>query len=279
VSEQEIVAIDRPARPSATTTAEDITRGDSPGAAAEESVAPGDKPQPSTSPAKAISVKDLVPGTRFVGKVKSVAEFGAFVDIGVGQDGLVHISELRRGRVEKVSDVVKEGDEVAVWVKDIDTKRRRIGLTMIEPARIDINALEPGMVIEGRVTRLEPYGAFVDIGTGRDGLVHISEISQGYIGSPAEILSVGEEVEVRILKVNRKKGQVDLSIKDVPAKQIKEEEEPEPLPTIMALAFQEALAEREGEGAKAPRRKEKRPRRGQAALDALIARTLRSRQQ
>jgi small subunit ribosomal protein S1 len=228
---------------------------------------------------KVVSINELTSGARFEGKVKSVTNFGAFVDIGVGQDGLVHISELRRERVEKVSDVVKEGDTVTVWIKDIDVERRRIGLTMVEPARIDIKDLEPGMVVEGRVTRLEAYGAFVDIGTGKDGLVHVSEISKGYTSSPADILEVGDEVQVRILKVNRKKSRVDLSLKDVPSEQVVLEEEPEPVPTTMALAFQEALANRKESKGKSPKREEKRSRQTRDELDALIVRTLRGRQQ
>jgi small subunit ribosomal protein S1 len=261
VSEQETVATDTPA----TTATESASAGDKPQAPLEDS-------------ATIISIQELVPGSRFEGKVKNVTEFGAFVDIGVGQDGLVHISELQRGRVGKVSDVVKVGDTVTVWIKDIDTRRRRIGLTMIEPARVNIDSLKPGMVIEGRVTRLEPYGAFVDIGTGRDGLVHISEVSKSYVDSPSDMLSVGEEVQVRILKIDRKKRQVDLSLKDAPAEQVVLEEEAEPTPTIMALAFQKALASRQESKSKSPRREEKRSKQTRTELDALIARTLRSRQ-
>jgi small subunit ribosomal protein S1 len=267
VSEQEIVVIDTPA-----TTAEDTPPESEPQAPTDSTE------QDQTEAVKVINIKDLTPNARFEGRVKSVTQFGAFVDIGVGQDGLVHISELRRGRVEKVSDVVKEGDKVTVWIKDIDVRRRRIGLTMVEPPRININDLKPDMVIEGQVTRIEPYGAFVDIGTGRDGLVHVSEISKGYIESPADILSVGDEVQVRILKVNRKKRQVDLSLKDAPAEQTVLEEDPEPIPTTMALAFQEALDNRKGDRSKSSRPEEGRSRQTRNELDALIARTLRSRQ-
>jgi small subunit ribosomal protein S1 len=268
VSEQEIVVTDTPV-----TTSEDAPPGDEPQAPT------GSTEQDPTEAVKIININDLTPGTRFAGKVKSVTKFGAFVDIDVGQDGLVHISELRRGRVEKVSDVVKEGDTVTVWIKEIDVERRRIGLTMIEPTRIDIKDLQSGMVIEGRVTRLEPYGAFVDIGTGRDGLVHVSEISEGYINSPADILDVGDEVQVRVLKVNRKKGRVDLSLKDTPAEQVVLEEQTEPTPTIMALAFQEALDNRQGNKGKSSKREGKRSRQTRDELDALIVRTLHSRQQ
>lgn len=256
--------------------------------AAIESVPPGGQPETPASSTKqsqkdsvkVITLKDLVPGTRFEGKVKSVTEFGAFVDIGVGQDGLVHISELRRGRVEKVSDVVKEGDTVVVWIKEVDSKRRRIGLTMVEPPRVNINDLKSDMVVEGRVTRLEPYGAFVDIGTGRDGLVHISEVSTGYVQSPSELLSVGDTVQVRILKINRKKRQVDLSLKDAPAEQVVEEktEEVEAPPTAMSLAFQEALSNHKSARDKFSRREEKRSRQSRDEIDNLIARTLRNRQ-
>lgn len=193
------------------------------------------------------SILDLEPGMELKGTVKSITDFGAFVDIGIAQDGLVHISELeRRRRVKKVDDVVQVGDEVQVWVKKVDKKRGRISLTMIRPVTRRFRDLKPDTVVEGVVTRIEPYGVFVDIGTGRDGLVHVSELTEGYISSPADVVSTGDKVKARVLKVDRKARKVDLSMKEfteAPAPPAPEPavEDDEPLPTVMALAFQAAI--------------------------------------
>jgi len=192
------------------------------------------------------SIADLEPGMELMGKVKSTTDFGAFIDLGLAQDGLVHISQLARRRVQNVADVVKIDDDVQVWVKKVDKKRGRISLTMIKPVTRRFRDLNPDMVIEGKVTRIEPYGVFVDIGTGRDGLVHVSELANGYISSPGEVVSVGDKAEVRVLKVDRKARRVDLTMKEFmqasPAQKVNEPaQESEPAPTVMALAFQEAI--------------------------------------
>jgi small subunit ribosomal protein S1 len=202
------------------------------------------KAEDATFPA---SILDLEPGMELQGKVKSVTDFGAFVDLGIAQDGLVHISELERRRVKKVTDVVKVGDEVQVWVKKVDKKRGRISLTMVRPVTRRFKDLKPDTVIEGMVTRIEPYGVFIDMGTGRDGLVHVSELTEGYIKSPDELVSIGDQVKVRVLKVDRKARKVDLSMKEftqspeAPEPERAAKEEDDPAPTVMALAFQEAI--------------------------------------
>lgn len=241
------------------------------------------------------SIHTLEAGQRLIGKVKNIAEFGAFVDIGIPQDGLVHISELSKQKVEKVTDVVSQGQEVEVWVKKVDTKRGRISLTMIKPVNLKFKDIEEEAEIEGVVTRLESYGAFVDVGTDRDGLVHISQITHEYIKHPQDTLTVGQTVKVKVLKVNKKKRQVDLSIKVLlppppPPEEVKRVEEvrpaetvvkpeetevAEPMPTAMAVAYaalQESLpASRGKDSAARGRNKRKKD------LDALIARTLAGR--
>lgn len=211
------------------------------------------------------SISNLQPGMELTGKVKSITDFGAFVDLGIGQDGLVHISELARRRVEKVTDVVQMGDAVHVWIKKVDKKRGRISLTMVKPATRRFKDLKPDTVIDGVVTRIESYGAFIDIGTGRDGLVHVSELAEGYINSPSEVVSVGDRVEVKVLKVDRKARKVDLSLKEhnkvAQASEPEPVQEDEPAPTVMALAFQAAL--------KADNGKKK-----QRGIDRLIATSL-----
>jgi small subunit ribosomal protein S1 len=213
-----------------------------------------------------MSITDLQPGMELTGKVKSITDFGAFVDLGIAQDGLVHISELTRRRVEKVTDVVQMGDDVRVWVKKVDKKRGRISLTMVKPTTRRFKDLKPDAVVDGVVTRIEPYGVFVDIGTGRDGLVHVSELTDGYIGSPGEVVSVGDKVEAKILKVDRKARKVDLSMKEfTKASQAPEpepsQEEEGPTPTVMALAFQAALKD---DGSKKKQR----------GIDRLISKSL-----
>lgn len=221
-------------------------------------------------------VKTLSKGMKLTGKVTNVTEFGAFVDIGVGRDGLVHISELRRLGGDQGSGTIGVGDEVAVWIKNLDRKRNRISLTMHEPARRTLKDLEPGMVVEGKVTRLVPYGAFVDIGLRRDGMVHVTEMAHGYVRDPADILTVEDVVQVRVLEIDRKKRRVALSMKDLLAKSGVEEEEEEALPTTMELAFRQAMAQQENKEQLAKKRKEVRQPVSGDEQDDIIARTLRT---
>jgi transcriptional accessory protein Tex/SPT6 len=244
-----------------------------------------------------VSIHNLQIGQRLTGKVKNLAEFGAFVDIGIAQDGLVHISELAKQKVEKVTDVVSQGQEIEVWVKKVDTKRGRISLTMIKPIAMKLKDIDEEAELEGTITRLESYGAFVDIGTDRDGLVHISQITYDYIKHPEDVLSVGQKVNVKVLKVNRKKRQVDLSIKALlppppPPEEVKRVEEyraqprqqerveeeafdDEPTPTAMAVAYAALQGESFDKSSKssAARNKSKQKR----EMDEIVARTLANR--
>ncbi|RME98400.1 MAG: S1 RNA-binding domain-containing protein [Chloroflexi bacterium] len=223
-------------------------------------VAESETPAESAEPAETAdddtsTIFNLAPRQKLSGKVKNITTFGAFVDLGLPQDGLVHISELARRKVEKVEDVVSVGQEVDVWVKKVDRKRGRISLTMVKPVGRRLRDIAEDDELEGTVTRLESYGAFVDIDSERDGLVHISQITHDYIKHPEEALTVGQTVQVKVLKVNKKKRQVDLSIKALlpppvvekveekkQGKSPKKEEvaevvEEEPIPTAMAVAF------------------------------------------
>ena len=158
-------------------------------------------------------VRMLSVGQQVKGTVKRVTEFGAFVDIGVGRDGLVHISELSSKRVGKVSDVLQEGLVVDLWIKKLDRDRNRISLTMIEPGQRTIRDLQKGEVVEGTVTRILPYGAFVDIGIGRDALLHVREMGEGFIAKPEDVVQVGQLVETRVIEIARRRSRVDLSMK------------------------------------------------------------------
>lgn len=180
-------------------------------------------------------VKLLAVGQQVIGTVKRVTEFGAFVDIGVGRDGLVHISELSVRRIGKVADVLKDGQEVTVWIKKLDRDRNRISLTMIEPGTKTIRDLEKGELVQGTVTRILPYGAFVDIGVGRDALLHIREMSERYIARPEDVVTVGDTIEARIIELSRRRQRVDLSMKGL-------RPEPEPEPTAAPVVEAQAPA-------------------------------------
>lgn len=168
-------------------------------------------------------VRLLSVGQEVQGVVKRISEFGAFVDIGVGRDGLVHISELSPRRIAKVTDVLQEGMEATFWIKKLDRERNRISLTMIEPGTKTIRNMDKGDIVQGNVTRIMPYGAFIDIGIGRDALLHVREMGERYIAKPEDVVQVGESIEARIIDISRRRARVDLSIKG-----LRPEPEPEP---------------------------------------------------
>lgn len=160
-------------------------------------------------------IKTISVGQEVEGTVKRVTDFGAFIDIGVGRDGLVHVSEMAVGRVAKASDIVKQGDQVTVWIKELDREKNRISLSMVAPGTLTLRDLEEGQVVKGNVTRLERYGAFVDIGVGRDGMLHVKEMGRGYVEKPEDVVTVGDEIQVQIVGIDRRRGRVDLSMKEL----------------------------------------------------------------
>ncbi len=216
------------------------------------------------------SIEDLAPKMKLEGTVTQTEIYGAFVDIGLERDGMVHISRLAPRRVNKVTDKVNVGDEVTVWVVDADPETGRIGLTMVEPPDLDWSQLKEGQVLTGRVVRLEKYGAFVDIGAERPGLLHVREMGRGYVRHPSDVVKDGEEVEVRILKVNRRKRQIDLTMNldlEVP---LTEEDEEEPFLSPMEMAFRDAQKD-------AKRKGQKRKRQGRGSqndMEDIFRRTL-----
>lgn len=187
------------------------------------------------------SLADVEQGEQLGGKVTKTELFGAFVDVGLDREGMIHISMLKRGHVNRVEDVVEVGDTVEVWVHRIDPASGRLELTMIEPVEMNWKDLKPQMRVKGKVVRLESFGAFVDIGAERPGLVHVSELSNDYVPDPSDVVKVGDEVEVTVLEINRKKRQIRLSMKeDI----YQEEPDPEPeeeIPTAMEFALRQAL--------------------------------------
>ncbi len=160
-------------------------------------------------------VRKLAVGQQIQGRVKRLTDFGAFVDIGVGTDALVHVSEMSQRRVKSPKDVLNVGDEITAWIKALDKEHNRISLTLLAPGTRTIRDLEVGEVLTGTVTRVTNYGAFVDIGIGYEGMVHVKEMAHGYVKHPSDVVQEGQEVQVEVLKVNRRRGQIDLSMKNL----------------------------------------------------------------
>lgn len=158
----------------------------------------------------------LKSGMRLKGQVSSIVDFGAFVDLG-GIDGLVHISELSWNHVNHPSEVVKVGQEVEVEVLDVDMNRERISLglkqTTEDPWRSLVKKYPVGAIVEGKVTKLVPFGAFVELGDGIEGLVHISEMAKQHVDQPSQVTHVGEMVHVKVMEIDLDRRRVSLSMK------------------------------------------------------------------
>jgi len=166
-------------------------------------------------------VNALEPKTKLTGKILKITLAGALVDIGQPLPGVLHISQLQKDPVNKVEDVVKEGQTVDVWVRK--ARKDRIELTMIQPMMYEWKDLQPEMVVKGKVVRLESYGAFVDIGAERPGMIHISELARGYVKTAGDVVKEGDEVEAIIINVDRKKRQIRLSMKALQPEVVEEE--------------------------------------------------------
>ena len=161
-------------------------------------------------------LQKLAKGMRLKGVVSSIVDFGAFVDLG-GIDGLVHISELSWSHVNHPSEVVKVGQEVEVEVLDVDMNRERISLglkqTTEDPWRTLVKNYPVGAIIEGKVTKLVPFGAFVELGDSIEGLVHISEMASKHVEVPSQVCSVGDTVQVKVMDVDLDRRRISLSMK------------------------------------------------------------------
>ncbi|MBC7255898.1 MAG: S1 RNA-binding domain-containing protein [Chloroflexi bacterium] len=201
------------------------------------------KPEPHS-----LTFEALKPGMRLKGTVRSIVEFGAFVDIGVGRDGLAHVSTLKRAGLDKTLQV---GDVIDVQIRRVDFENNRISLTVPgsgKGTKTPLEDLEIGAVVAGRVVRLVDFGAFVDIGAQADGLLHVSQLPHGYVSHPAEVLKPGDEVQVRIVEVDARRRRISLSMKDLEEAPAAPEPEPakeESSPTgVFAAAWEKALQER-----------------------------------
>lgn len=181
--------------------------------------------------------ESLAVGSICEGTVRNLADFGAFVDLG-GVDGLVHISELSWNRIKHPSEVLSVGDKIQVYVKEFDADKKRISLgykKIEDDPYYEIESRYPvGSVVSGKVLRMFPFGAFVEIAEGVDALCHISQISDVRIDKPSQVLKEGQVVEAKVLEVNNEQRRVSISIREVaPINPAKTEEEvaQEELPT------------------------------------------------
>ena len=181
-------------------------------------------------------LEELQKGEVRKGTVSSIVNFGAFVDLG-GVDGLVHVSELSWRHVEHPSEVVQVGQEVEVEVLDVDLERERISLslkkTQEDPWRQFARLHQPNEVIDGQVTKLVPFGAFVRVADGVEGLVHISELADRHVETAEQVVAVGQPVQVKIIEVDSDRRRISLSIKQASP------EGAEPLPDEIELETDE----------------------------------------
>ena len=159
----------------------------------------------------------IQPGEIRKGTVRHLTSFGAFVDLG-GVDGLLHISEMSWGRIKHPSEVVQEGDEVEVYVISVDRDNKRISLSLKQaqanPWKTVDERYQVGQIVKGTVARLVSFGAFVEIEPGVEGLVHISRLADFRVAKPEDVISAGQEVDVKILDINKQDQRISLSIKD-----------------------------------------------------------------
>ncbi|ENQ3104696.1 SSU ribosomal protein S1P [Bacillus sp. 491mf] len=163
------------------------------------------------------AVSSLQAGDVVEGKVQRLTDFGAFVNVG-GVDGLVHISQISHDRVEQPSDVLTEGQTVKVKVLSVDADTQRISLSMkaVQPGPWSnvSNQVKVGDLLDGKVKRLVTFGAFVEIFPGVEGLVHVSQIANRHVKNPNEVLSIGQDVKVKVLEIHSEEKRISLSIKE-----------------------------------------------------------------
>lgn len=174
--------------------------------------------------AKAEAFANLQEGEKVKGIVRRLTDFGAFVDIGDGVEGLLHVSEMAYSRVNHPSDVVSEGDEITVMILGVNQERERISLglkqTIPDPWSTVTERYEVGDKVLGEVTRVVDFGAFVKLEDGIEGLVHISELSHKHVAKAEDVVQPGQEVETKIISVDAQARRIGLSIKELEPKPV-----------------------------------------------------------
>ena len=184
---------------------------------------------------KAALFETIEAGKKITGTVSRLTDFGAFVDLG-GVDGLIHISEMSWGRISNPREVLKEGQAVEVFVLDVDKEKGKISLSLkdasMNPWTLAVEKYAVGTVVEGKVVRMVPFGAFVELEPGVDGLVHISQIANKHVVKPEDELKVGEIINVKVLEVNSEQKKISLSKRqaEAPAEEVPAEAAAEEAP-------------------------------------------------
>jgi small subunit ribosomal protein S1 len=219
------------------------------------------------------SINDLQPKMRLEGSITRTELYGAFVNLGLEREGMIHISRLAEQRIKKVTDCVNVGDKVSVWVQSVDAEKGRIALTMVEPADVEWEDLAEGQIRTGKVVRIERYGVFVDLGAERPGLLHVREMGQ-FVRNPSDFVKMGESVEVKVLKIDRRKRQIDLSMQ-LGTDDVEQDDEDEPALSPMEIAFQQAQVLSEE---RKPRSRKNKRQSMRDDFDAIYRRTLDQRE-
>ncbi len=233
--------------------------------------------------------KEIKAKERYTGTVLKTTLQGALVDIGSEIPAFIHISQVVKDgdpktQINSIEEVLEKGQKLDFWVKRV--RKDRIELTMKEPLALEWREIKPDMTIKGTVVRLETFGAFVEIGAERPGLIHISELSHSYVRTPGEVVREGDEVEAKVLEVNRRKKQIKLSIKALqelpetlqvqqepePAQQQEEPQEPEL--TAMEIALRNAMEKSEKGKKDEASKKSRKNKRSSAEQEELLSRTL-----
>ncbi len=247
------------------------------------------------------------------GKVIKTSKAGAIIEIGVEKPALLHISQIvseTKTPFKRVEDVLQSDKSIDVWVRNV--RDDRIEVTMKEPLKYEWREIEKDMVVKGKVVEIEKFGAFVDIGAERPGLMHISELARSYVKNTSDVVKVGDEVEVKIIDFNRRKKQIKLSMKalqpeiipevkkeEVPAEpqpqeksrnkrgkpraekvieeKVEEAEPTEPEPTVMEIAWQ--AAREKANLKKQYEAKTRKPKLASEDQEDILARTLNNRRQ
>lgn len=171
-----------------------------------------------------LQMSDIKQKEKFTGRVIKTTLAGAAIDIGAEKPAMLHVSQMVSPNNEpilNVGEVFSEGQEIDVWVKRV--RDQRVELTMIKPLDLEWREIKIGLVVKGTIVRLETFGAFVEIGAERPGLIHISEMAHGYVKTPSDVLKESQEIEAEIIDFNRKKKQIKLSLKALQPEPEKEE--------------------------------------------------------
>jgi small subunit ribosomal protein S1 len=203
------------------------------------------------------------------GKIIKTSKAGAIVDIGVEKPALLHVSQIVSEKNEpilRVEDALKENQEIEVYIRNLQDGR--IEVTMHKPLALEWREIDKDMILKGKIVELEKFGVLVDIGAEKPGLVHISELTQGYVKNASDVVSIGDEVDVKIIDFNRRRKQIKLSMKALqpsldeikgvkitpahpvrkkvkdkkkPTGEVTEETPAEPEPTVMEIRLKEAM--------------------------------------